>query len=345
MSAPESHLEREIREQPAALERFLIDGAPAITAIARALRGRELGYVMIAARGSSDNAARYAQYLFGERMGLPVVLAAPSLESLYGATAVPRHGEALVIGISQSGRSPDIVGVVAAARAARAPTIAITNDGGSALAHAADFLLELDVGHERSVAATKTYTASLAALAALVAELRGEEADRGALRRVPSLLQRALDDAFAAVGALDDHADAPHVVTVGRGYNYATAMEIALKVRELTATVAEGFSSADLMHGPIAAVAPGTPAVIVAPRGKTLASVLETTAALRHRGAQPILIAEPPDADLPLPLGLPEWLSPLIAVGSGQVLALRRAIVGGHAIDQPAGLTKVTETY
>jgi glucosamine--fructose-6-phosphate aminotransferase (isomerizing) len=345
MTAPGTHLEREIREQPAAIGRFLVGRASDVAAIARSLRGRELGYVMIAARGSSDNAARYAQYLFGERMGLPVALAAPSLETLYGAAAVPRHGEALVIGISQSGRSPDIVGVVAAARAAGAATIAITNDSGSALAHAADFLLELDVGPERSVAATKTYTASLAALAALVTELRDDEADRGALRRVPSLLQGVLDDAFATVDALDEHADAAHVLSVGRGYNYATAMEIALKVRELTATVAEGFSSADLMHGPIAAVAPGTPAVIVAPPGRALASVLETAAALRHRGAQPILISQAPGADLPLPPRLPERLSPLVAIGAGQVLALRRAIVGGHAIDQPAGLTKVTETY
>ena len=125
------HLDREIREQPAALERFLGGQASALAAIARALRGRELGYVMVAARGSSDNAARYAQYLFGEQIGLPVALAAPSLETLYGAAAVPRRGEALVIGISQSGRSPDVVGVVAAARAAGAPTVAITNDAGS----------------------------------------------------------------------------------------------------------------------------------------------------------------------------------------------------------------------
>jgi glucosamine--fructose-6-phosphate aminotransferase (isomerizing) len=301
MSAPDTHLEREIREQPAALERFLVGRASEPAAIARALHGRELRYVMIAARGSSDNAARYAQYLSGQRMGLPVALAAPSLETLYGAAAVARHGEALVIGISQSGRSPDIVEVVAAARGAGTPTIAITNDGDSPLAHAADFLLELGVGPERSVAATKTYTASLAALAALVAELRDDEQDRGALRHVPSLLRHALDDAFATVDALDAYADAAHVVTVGRGYNYATAMEIALKVRELTATVAEGFSSADLMHGPIAAIAPGTPAVIVAAPGRALASVLETADALRRRGAHPILIAEAPHADLPLP--------------------------------------------
>ena len=151
-------LEREIREQPAALERFLAGGAP-VAAIARALRGRELGYVMIAARGSSDNAARYAQYLFGERMGLPVALAAPSLETLYGAAAGPAPRR-------RAGHRHLAVGALAGRRRRRgrgagagAPTVAITNDGGSALAHAADFVLELDVGRERSVAATKTYTA------------------------------------------------------------------------------------------------------------------------------------------------------------------------------------------
>ncbi|MGH2845041.1 MAG: SIS domain-containing protein [Thermoleophilaceae bacterium] len=341
----DSHLDREIREQPAALERLLAHRSADLSEIARALRRRELRYALIAARGSSDNAARYAQYLFGQRLGLPTALAAPSLESLYEAAAVPRHGDGLVIGISQSGRSPDIVRVLAAASAARAPTLAITNDPDSPLAGAADLVIDLDVGPERSVAATKTYTASLAALAALVAELRDDDGDRAALEQIPSLVQRALDDAFACVAALDGYARSPHVVVVGRGYNYATAMEIALKLRELTATVAEGFSSADLMHGPIAAVAPGTPVIVIATQGKVLSSVLEVSYALRERRAQPILIAEGPHADLPLPSALPEWLSPLVAVAPGQVLALRRAVLGGHTIDEPAGLSKVTETY
>jgi glutamine---fructose-6-phosphate transaminase (isomerizing) len=344
MSAPETHLEREIREQPSALAQLLDERAEAVAAIASAVRGTPLRSVLIAARGSSDNAARYAQYLLGERLALPVALAAPSLESLYGAAAVPHRGDGLAIGISQSGRSPDVVSVLTAAAAAGAPTIAITNDPGSPLAHAADFVLELGVGSERSVAATKTYTASLAALAALAAELRDDDADRAALREVPGLVQRALDGAFARVAALDRYAEARYVLAVGRGYNYATAMEIALKVRELTATVAEGFSCADLMHGPIAAVAPGTPAIVVAARGRALASVLETATALRARGAQQILIGEQADADLPLPSAIPEWLSPLIAVVPGQVLAWRRAVLGGESVDQPGGLTKVTET-
>lgn len=344
MSAPVTYLERELREQPAALERLLVERADDVAQVARALRGRRLGSVLIAARGSSDNAARYAQYLLGERLGLPVALAAPSLESLYGAAAVPHRGDGLVVGISQSGRSPDIVSVLAAAAAAGAPTVAITNDAESPLARTAELVIELGVGPERSVAATKTYTASLAALAALAAELRDDDADRAALRQVPSLVQRTLDDAFARDEALDRHVDAQHVVVVGRGYNYATAMEIALKIRELTATVAEGFSSADLMHGPIAAIAPGTPAIVVAARGKALVSVLETADALRARDAHVIVIGERPGPDLPLPPGVPEWLSPLVAVVPGQVLALRRALLGGRAVDAPPGLTKVTET-
>ena len=338
-----SALEAEIREQPARVASFL-EGAGAAD-VAEALAGRSIDGVMIAARGSSDNAARYAQYLFGARMGLPVALAAPSLETQYGAHAVPRGGRALVIGVSQSGRSPDIVSVVEAAREAGSPTLAITNDAGSPLADAAELVLELGVGVERSVAATKTYTSSLAALAALVGELTGDAEARAELARVPEWMARAADDAFGAVESLDDTVSATHVVTVGRGYNYATAMEIALKVRELTATVAEGFSSADLMHGPIAAVAPGTPAIMIAASGRTLPSVLECADALTARGARPVMIAEGPDADLPLPLDLPEWLSPLVAVVPGQVLALRRAIVGGHPIDAPVGLTKVTSTF
>ncbi len=343
MSPAGSLLEGEIREQPRALQRALTDNAADIRNVANALRCRQVRYALIAARGTSDNAARYAQYLFGDRLGIPVALAAPSLESLYKAGAVPQR-DGLAIGISQSGRSPDVVGVVTAAAAAGAPTIAITNDGDSPLARAADYTLELRAGAERSVAATKTYTTSLLVLAALVTEMAPDDDDRADLRRVPSLVQRALDSAFASVEALDLHASASYLLTVGRGYNYATAMEIALKVRELTATVAEGFSTADLLHGPIAAVAPNTPVVVVAARGKARSAVLETADALRARGARPVLIDEGPDADLALPEEVPEWLSPIVAVVPGQVLALRRAAVGGHPIDQPVGLTKVTET-
>lgn len=381
MSGPGTgtHLEAEIRAQPDAITRVL-DGAGArITRLAAALRTRGGGprSVLIAARGSSDNVARYAQYVFGERLGLPVALAAPSLESLYSAGAVPRGPGALVIGISQSGSSPDVVSVLDAARTAGTPTVAITNDGGSPLANAAETVIELGVGVERSVAATKTYTASLAVIAALAAALRdGTGPDGGpaggsgggdteSLRRVralPALVEQVIADAFAAVDPVLDAAAgvtggavpgaspgtaagvASHVVVLGRGYNIATAMEIALKVRELTGTVAEGFSTADYLHGPIAAVPPGTLAVAVAPAGRAHASVLDTVRTLRERGTRSLIIGESPDAAFPLPPHLPEWLSPVVAVIPGQILALRMAERAGRTVDRPEGLQKVTRT-
>ena len=335
-----SRLEQEIRQQPEALARLLDDQRGRIGAVARALAARGNGTVMVAARGSSDNAARYAQYLLGERLGLAAGLAAPSLESLHGAGAVPRGAGDLVLGISQSGRSPDVVAVLDAARAAGTATVAITNDGGSPLARAAELVVELGVGVERSVAATMTYTGSLAVLAALVAELRDDDADRAAVRQLPALVAAAVDGAFAAPSA---GAVPAHVVVVGRGYNLATAVEIALKIRELSGIVAEGFSSADLMHGPIAAVGPATLAVVVAPPGVEQASVLDAAGAVRERGARVVVIGA--GADLPLPPAVPEWLSPIVAVIPGQVLALRLAAAAGRDADAPAGLAKVTETY
>ncbi|MDP9378377.1 MAG: SIS domain-containing protein [Actinomycetota bacterium] len=345
MTAPGSQLEREIREQPTVLAALLQEPNTAISEVATFLRRRPPRYVVIAARGSSDNAARYAQYLFGERLKLPVALAAPSLESLYAAGAVPRDGEGLVIGISQSGRSPDIVSVLTAAREAGAPTLAVTNDTDSPLARAAELVIGIGTGPERAVAATKTYTASLAALAALVTQLRDDGPDGAALRSVPAFVERAIDDAFVAVEALDRHADAKYVLSVARGYNFATAMEIALKLRELTGAVAEGFSAADLLHGPIAATPPGTPVIVVAPDGLARNSVLETARTLHLRGAEPLEIASTPDAALALPSQVPEWLSPIVAVVCGQVLALRWAVVQGRPLDAPRGLQKVTETY
>jgi glutamine---fructose-6-phosphate transaminase (isomerizing) len=206
-------------------------------------------------------------------------------------------------------------------------------------------VIELHAGPEESVAATKTYTTALAALAALVAEMRGGREDRAALQAVPFVVERVLQDTFVAAETLDRYADLRHVVAIGRGYNYGTATEIALKIRELTGAIGEGFSSADLLHGPIAALDPrDTLAIAVAVQGKARASVLETTEAVRARGVHAVFIADERDADLPLPSPLPEWLSPLVAIVPGQVLALRRAVLAGGSIDRPGGLSKVTET-
>ena len=207
---------------------------------------------MIAARGSSDNAARYAQHLFGRFWGLPVALAAPSLHTLYDAPM--RYDDALVIGISQSGASPDVAAVVAAATEQGALTIAITNEPDSRLGTAARHVIDLRTGPERSVAATKTYTASLGAVAALVGDVSAHPGRDGApagARRCPCRMWE-------------------RVAVIGRGANYGTAFEAALKISELTGAVAVPYSSADFLHGPIAIVEPGFPILAIAPAGPTL---------------------------------------------------------------------------
>jgi glucosamine--fructose-6-phosphate aminotransferase (isomerizing) len=244
-----------------------------------------------------------------------------------------------------------VVGVLDEARAQGRPTVAVTNTPGSALAAAADHLLAMHAGEERAVAATKSYVNSLGALALLSAGLEGDPARVEALRQVPAALDRAIDgSARAGPAAARLLADAPACAVVARGFNHATAFEVALKVTELTGTLASPFSGADLLHGPIGAIGAGFPVVLVAPSGAVLPQLLEVQAALRQRGARVLAIAE--DATvlagaaerLALPAGVPEWLSPLVAVAPGQVLAMELARLRGLDLDHPSGLSKVTST-
>lgn len=342
-------LAREIAEQPEALGRLLDSEDDAVTRIAAALRARGVTSVMVAARGSSDNAARYAQYLFGVHHRLPVGLAAPSLVTQYGAP--PRLRGALVIGISQSGQSPDIVAVLDAAREDGSPTMAITNDVSSPLAGRADHVIALHAGPERSVAATKTYVNSLAALALLSAHL-GQRADLvAALHRLPERIAAAVEGSTARVAALDAVSALGASLVIGRGFNYATAFEVALKIRELTGAGAVPYSSADVRHGPIASVGPGSPVLLVAPSGAVLPDLRAMVEPLRARGSRLVAVSDDAgllsavDEGLPLPPDVPEWLSPLVAVVPGQLLAARLAEEAGVDVDAPLGLHKVTETF
>jgi glucosamine--fructose-6-phosphate aminotransferase (isomerizing) len=332
-----SLVRREIGEQPAVVARLLEAESGAIAAAAEEIRARRPRYVVIAARGSSDNAARYAQHLFGRFCRLPVALATPSLHTLYHAP--PRYDDALVIGISQSGASPDIVSVVAEAEGA--VTVAVTNDAGSDLAGAARHVVRLHAGDEASVAATKTYTGSLAALAALVAAVAGDQAQRDELAAVPDALARQLERPV----------DAPpwrRLAVLGRGANYGTAFEAALKLKELGGALAEPYSPADFMHGPIAVIEPGYPVLGFAVAGPALAGDVEALDAVRARGGVPTIVtdadvAAPGEAVLPLE-PVPEWLSPLVAVVPAQRLAVAAAEAAGVDADRPFGLEKVTRT-
>lgn len=341
-------LYQEIHEQPGVLARLLLEERQTAAALADAIRQRGVDHVFIAARGTSDNAARYAQYLLGAANSLPVGLATPSLFSIYGRP--PRFGNALVLGISQSGKSPDIVSVVAEAKRQGALTATITNFPDSPLGRAADFALALHAGEERSVAATKTYTSELAAIALLSTALSGDAQMAADLERVPALVAQAL----AAPSQMDRVAERYRYMTacvvIGRGFNYCTAFEMALKMKELTYTSVEPYSSADFLHGPLALVAEGFPVFVVAPSGQMLPDLLSFMATARERGAELVVISDDAQAQaaarvaLPMPAGIPEWLSPLAAIVPGQLLAMHLAHARDFDPDRPRALRKVTET-
>jgi glucosamine--fructose-6-phosphate aminotransferase (isomerizing) len=339
----------EIGEQPGVLSRLLARGYPSVEPIARRLAESGITQIMIAARGSSDNAARYAQYLFGAFNQLPVTLATPSLFTRYGAP--PRMTGALVMGISQSGQSPDLIAVVEEGRRQGCQTLAITNVAGSPLSAVAEHTIALGAGLERSIAATKSYTAQLMALAMLSTAMSDEAARRAGLDLVPDMVRQAVElPRESLVNAARVLKDAGQGVVIGRGFNFATAFEIALKAKELAYVAVEPYSAADFQHGPIALVETGFAAIFVNPEGAVSHEVDDLMDVMVERGARPIVISNRPAslaraaAPIPLPAGMPEWLSPMVAVVPGQLLAVELSIIRGFDPDRPRGLNKVTKT-
>jgi glucosamine--fructose-6-phosphate aminotransferase (isomerizing) len=338
VTSPTTAFEREIEEQPQVLARLFEKGRAEIDALAEAVRARAPRFVLAVARGSSDNAARYAQYLLGVRNELVVALAAPSVVTLYQAR--PRLAEALVLAISQSGESPDVVAVLAEARGQGALTAAIVNEAGSPLAAAAEHVVRLHAGEERAVAATKTYLAELGALAMLSASLAGSGAEE--LDALPERVEATLR-APAAIDA-SRFAAWDRLVVLGRGFHYATAFEVALKLKETSALLAEPLSTADFLHGPVTLLDQKLPALLVAagslaPETEPLLDRLSEVVAISDRDG---ILAR---ATLPLRIpSVPDWLSPILAAVPGQRFAAALARARGLDPNAPRGLTKVTRT-
>jgi glucosamine--fructose-6-phosphate aminotransferase (isomerizing) len=348
--SPKSQFLSEILEQPSALRRLLSEGREPAERAAAKIKEFKPEWALIAARGSSDNAARYAQYLLGAHNGLGVGLAVPSLISLYGAA--PRMGRAAVIGISQSGQSPDIVGVLATAAKQGAITIAVTNDPASPLARASSATLPLFAGEEKAVAATKTYTTELFALAMLSAALEGNGARQATLEKVPGYVEQVIASVEGSVEeAAQGFANAGKLVVLGRGFNYSTAFEVALKIKETCYFIAEPYSVADLLHGPVAMIDEHFPVIVVAPSGPTQADVPALFDLLQKRGARVLAISDRPDVlsraqfGLKLPADVPEWVSPIVGVVAGQLFAHALCVATGQDPDKPRGLSKVTLTH
>ncbi|HEX6147437.1 MAG TPA: SIS domain-containing protein [Acidimicrobiia bacterium] len=333
----------EIREQPDVIARTIAGNGEPAARVARLFAG--CTHAVIAGRGTSDNAGRYAQYVWGSRNGISVGLTTPSLFSVYDRP--PRLDGALVVGISQSGESPDIVAVLEEGRAQGRPTVAITNDPDSPLADFADVVIDIEAGEERAVAATKTYTAQLTVIA-LISEAMAGEGD--ILHRLPGWVTSALEQEPEAEEMSRALAEIEHCAVLGRGFNQSTAFEWALKLQELTHVVAQPFSTADFLHGPVAVVEPGYPVMAVTALGPAADDVVDVLRRCSEAGASLTVVgndsrlqdvatnnlAFAPDVD--------EWLSPIPAIVIAQLFSYHLTRAKGLDPDSPRGLRKITRT-
>jgi glucosamine--fructose-6-phosphate aminotransferase (isomerizing) len=331
-------LHDEIFEQPERLAHVL-DVNRAVTGNARDLLNRpDIVHVVIAARGTSDNAARYAKYVWATKLGLPVTLAAPSLHTRYQRS--PRFDGAAVVGISQSGESPDLVAVVEQARSQGRPTIAITNETNSPLAEISDVVVPLHAGPELSVAATKTYTTSLMAIAMIAC-------DDPSLHKIPDSVAKTLDLEHSIERAVADLGPIDKAVTLGRGYNHSTAFEWALKLQEMSYVFAHAFSPADFAHGPFAILDEGFPVLASIPSGPIAQDSFATLErAVSERDAAVMLLTDidtPGIRSIRVP-STPEFTSPIVFITAAQLFTLHMAVLKGIDPETPRGLKKVTRT-
>jgi glutamine---fructose-6-phosphate transaminase (isomerizing) len=334
MSALGAQMEADMRAQPQVLRALASAGPPDL--------GAQPAGIVIVARGSSDYAAIFGRYLLEAVTGRPVALAAPSLQTLYGVD--PRLDGWLALGISQSGRTPEIATVLERYRAAGARTVAVTNDPASPLARSADAGVALNAGQEGAVPATKTFTAQLAAMA-LVAQALGPVPWGAAdWARLPGEVAALLDDPAPAERAAARLGDAEELIAVGRGYLMPVALEAALKLREATGVRAEGWSAADFRHGPVTVARGDLPLLAVSATGPAAADVEELAGELESRGTPVLRLADRPGADLPYGSGLAEPLRALPAAVRAQQLALALARARELDPDSPPGLHKVTPT-
>jgi glutamine---fructose-6-phosphate transaminase (isomerizing) len=333
-----SLMEQDMATQPAVLAAL----AARREQIAESLAGPAPAGIVIVARGSSDHAGIFGRYLLEAATGLPVALAAPSLQTLYGVR--PRVEGWLAVAISQSGRTPEIATVLERFSDAGARAVTVTNDPDSPLARAASVHVSLDAGEERAVPATKTFTAQLAAMA-LVAEALGSVPFGAAdWERLPAIVEEVLADPAPARHVAEQLEGIDELACVGRGYLMCVALETALKLREAAGVRAEGWSAADFRHGPLTVVGPGLPTLAVSAAGPAAADVAELAEQLSGGGAPVLSMSDDASASLPFPGGLAEPLAAIPATVRAQQLALALAQRRGVDPDRPPGLAKVTRT-
>ncbi|MEW1687809.1 SIS domain-containing protein [Streptomyces sp. NPDC091265] len=344
--APGRIMSGEMAEQPAMLRRILGQGAPAIRAVAAEIAARKPRFVLLTARGTSDNAALYAKYLIEITLGLPCGLASMSTTTAYGAK--PDLRDVLVVTVSQSGGSPDLVASTKAAREAGAVTLAVTNNPDSPLAAVSEYHIDILAGPEKALPATKTYTASLLSLYLFVEGLRGGDGAAAAI--LPELAEAILARKDEVRALASRYRFAERMVITSRGYGYPTAKEAALKLMETSYIPALSYSGADLLHGPLAMVDNISPVIAVVTDGRGGEALQPVLDRLRGRGADlfvvgPKVQVEAASAGFVLPTaGVAEEVQPVLEILPLQMLAYEVTIARGQDPDAPRALAKVTET-
>lgn len=346
---------REIEQQPETLERTLREALPGVRRFRRLLARRRPSVVVLVARGTSDNAALFGRYLLETTTGILVSPAAPSVLTLYRASL--RWNGALVIGVSQSGESTDTNLFLEAARRGGALTVGVTNEASSSITRVVEEVFLVRAGKERSVAATKTYTGQLLMMY-LLAYALGAPLDPHRLAKLPAAVDRALRLRPAIEDLAGRYRHMNHAVVVGRGLNYANAFEFSLKMMETCYVVAERFSGADFLHGPIALVERAFPVFVFAPPGPTWRGTRIILEKLRRLEAETMVISHKPQTGLrkatrwiqvpgPIPsqTGLPaDLLTPIPYIIPAQLFAAFLAVQKGLNPDRPRTLTKITKT-
>ncbi len=344
-----SKMLREIKEQPAALGRLWRGEKKNITQIAERIRRRDPSFFALAARGSSDNAATYGKYLFEYANGIPCSLAAPSIHTVYSRHPNMKNG--VVIGVSQSGEGTDINESLASARKTGAYTIGITNSADSAITRVADDIILLRAGLEKGLAATKTYTCQLMALMMLSGLLSGDRMFLEQLARVPEQMSEMLGMEPFMTSLSERYRYMDRCVIIGRGFNYATVKEAALKLMETSYVVAQPFSTADFLHGPIAMTGAGFPSFICVPEGRMAAPLHKLCLELREKQLETLIVStrkttlKIASKAVEIPVASEETVSPLFYIVPFQFFANSLAHARGIDPDNPRFLKKVTRTF
>ena len=338
---------QEIAEQPAALARTIQAERAKLARLGTFLKQREIDLIVLVARGSSDNAALFGRYLLEITTGIPVSLSAPSVHTLYRAKLNLRH--ALVVGVSQSGEGEDINQVLENARDCGAYTVGLTNEPSSSMVSIVDETLLMHGGREQSVAATKTLTGQMMLFYMLAAEL-AEGAPVWSYDAIPDFAARALEQQPAILELVQRYVFMENCVVVGRGLAYANAYELALKLMETCYVVAERFSSADFLHGPLAMVERHFPVILFAPPGVMLPGVKNLIDRLRELRADTLVITSDLEAAsrctraIIMPKEIDEFVAPIPYIIPGQLFAALLADAKGLDPDKPRSLSKVTRT-